>query len=98
MDGSSAWPSASGMTFGTPPSTYATRLLVVPRSMPTMRDMRLRVLSEGLAEVVDHRSEIRPSGQPVLEPCDEGRLLGFGGAIPVGEAAHDHRLLVPAPP
>src|SRR6266478_9725233 len=35
MDGTSALPSASRMTTGTPSFTKATRLLVVPRSIPT---------------------------------------------------------------
>ena len=38
-DGTSASPEASRMTCGTPSRTYATRLLVVPRSIPTTLPM-----------------------------------------------------------
>src|SRR6266436_9235917 len=72
MEGSSLRPSASGMTRGTPaPSTYATRLLVVPRSMPTMRDMTSLVLSDRLGEIVDHRAKVGPGGQPLLESLEQ---------------------------
>src|SRR4029077_10197229 len=39
MDGTSALPSGSRMTTGAPSFTKATRLFVVPRSMPTTLDM-----------------------------------------------------------
>src|SRR6266516_1498612 len=72
MDGRSRRPSASGMTRGIPAaSTWATRLLVVPRSMPTMRDMRLCVLSQGLAQVLDDGAQVGPGGQALLESIDE---------------------------
>src|SRR6266851_3221733 len=91
MDGSSARPSASAITLGIRPSVYATRLLVVPRSMPTMRDMRVLILSERVAQVVDHRAEIRPRGQSLLEPRQErfGVASGIGHPIPLPEARDD---------
>ena len=62
IDGRSTCPSRSGMTRGRPvlSSTYATRLLVVPRSIPTMRDMPLLGFSERFVDVVDDRAQIRP--------------------------------------
>ena len=43
-DGVVRWPSALAMTVGSPPSNTATTLLVVPRSMPTARDMFVLLL------------------------------------------------------
>src|SRR5262245_28159903 len=85
MDGSSAFPSASGRTRGMPPSTYATRLLVVPRSMPTMRGTRLPLLSERLAQVVDHRRQIRARGERFLEPPEQPRAIAtfLDGGVPL---------------
>src|SRR3990167_2952379 len=84
MDGRSPWPSASGITRGSPvfSSTYATRLLVVPRSMPTIRDMSVLTLSERGPQVVDHRAEIRPGRQRVLECGDEAGPLGRDRRVP----------------
>src|SRR3990167_8345139 len=67
IEGRSARPSASGITLGTPWSTQATRLLVVPRSMPTMRNMAVVTLSERVAQVVDHGLQICPRRQRLLE-------------------------------
>src|SRR5687767_595680 len=94
IDGSKACPSASGMTLGIPPSTYATRLLVVPRSMPTMRDMCILVLSERLAQVIDDGPEIRPRGERLLEPREQRRAVCalVHSGVPLGAAPHDGRL------
>src|SRR6185295_12346045 len=94
IDGSRARPSASGMTLGIPPSTYATRLLVVPRSMPTMRDMRVLVLPERLAQVIDDGPEIRSRGEGVLEPREQRRAVGapVDRGVPLGAPRHDRRL------
>src|SRR6266508_2808371 len=84
IDGRSTRPSASGITFGTPPSTYATKLLVVPRSMPTMRDMALFALSERVVQVVDHGREVGSLGQRHLEALEHGLaiLARVEGAVP----------------
>src|SRR5258705_7516930 len=85
MDGRSFRPSRSGMTRGTPaPSTYATRLLVVPRSMPTMRDMTSLVLSYGLGEIIDYRAQISARSQPLLEALEQRfpSLARVDGGIP----------------
>src|SRR5438034_10796752 len=86
MEGRSFRPSRSGMTRGTPaPSTYATRLFVVPRSMPTMRDMTSLVLSDRLGEIIDHRAQIGARGQPLLEPLEERLplLARVDGGVPI---------------
>src|SRR3990167_791866 len=81
IDGRSVCPSRSGTTRGSPvfSSTNATRLLVVPRSMPTMRDMAFLALPQRLGEVVDDRSQIRARR--------EGLPAGFEGAWPLGRVA-----------
>src|SRR2546422_10239606 len=87
------------MTRGIPAaSTWATRLLVVPRSMPTMRDMRLYVLSQGLAQVVDHGAQVGPRGQALLEPIEEGRAVSpaVHGVVPLHRLL-DHRGLLRSP-
>src|SRR5437016_13403552 len=68
IDGRRTRPSASGITRGSPvvSSTYPTRLFVVPRSMPTIRDIAFLVLSEGIGQVVDHRAEVRADRQRFL--------------------------------
>src|SRR3970282_2146199 len=70
-EGRRTCPSASGMTLGKPPSMYATRLLVVPRSMPTMRDMGMGFLSEGFAQIVDDRGQIGAHGQDFLHAVEQ---------------------------
>src|SRR4030095_9607026 len=99
MDGRSARPSGSGMTRGTPPSTWATRLLVVPRSMPTMRDMALQILPEGFAQVIDDGAQVGPRGQARLEPLEQGPAIGARaqGGVPIGGSAHDGLLLLALP-
>ena len=49
-DGVVRWPSALGMTAGSPASRAATTELVVPRSIPTALDMRLAL--RGVLRVV----------------------------------------------
>src|SRR5438445_41917 len=86
------------MTRGTPAaSTWATRLLVVPRSMPTMRDMRLCVLSQGLAQVIDDGAQVGPRGQTLLESIDEWLTVcsAVHRGIPLGRPL-DHRHLLRA--
>src|SRR5262249_29703675 len=71
-----------GITRGSPvfSSTYATRLFVVPRSIPMMRDMsfsragRVRV-AERVAEVVDDRAEICAGGERLLERSEHLRPI-----------------------
>src|SRR6266446_4686849 len=91
MDGRSTRPSASGITFGTPPSTYATRLLVVPRSMPTMRDMALFTLPQRVTQVVDHGAQIGASGEALLEPLEERLAIApfVHQPVPVPRAPDD---------
>src|SRR5206468_3924701 len=83
IDGRSTRPSASGITFGTPPSTYATKLLVVPRSMPTMRDMALFALSERVLDLQHLLEEIR--GRPGL---DLGPLLRLPALLEGDQVRH----------
>src|SRR4030095_15582239 len=95
MDGRRPRPSASGITRGTPCwSTYATRLLVVPRSMPTMRDMLCLILSERVPQIVDDRAKIGARGQPLLEPREEGPAVStrVHGPIPLAGPSHQRVL------
>src|SRR5262249_15060175 len=74
------------MTRGKPvrSSTYATRLLVVPRSMPMMRD-NLVSLPQRLTEVIDDGAQIRSRGQRLLERHqDRSPLPRIGRSIPRG--------------
>src|SRR3989338_1451435 len=86
IDGRSVRPSASGITRGRPavPSTNATRLLVVPRSIPTMRDMAFLALSQRLGEVVDHRPQIRARRERLLARREHARPLAGVGGVPRG--------------
>src|SRR3972149_5004628 len=98
IDGRSVRPSASGITRGRPavPATNATRLLVVPRSMPTMRDMAFLALSQRLGEVVDDRREVRARRERLLARREHARpLAGVGGVPRGGERAGAPRLLAP---
>src|SRR5947209_2787733 len=101
MDGSSRRPSRSAMTTGRPvrSSTYATRLFVVPRSMPTMRAMLLLgSLAQRGRQVVDHGAQIGARGQCFLERVQRGRLGGGGGGVPgLAERTGDLRLGVGHP-
>ena len=60
-DGVVRWPSALGITVGRPPSTTATQLLVVPKSIPMILPMLLLVLSHkpatdtGVRQLLSHR-------------------------------------------
>src|SRR5688572_24986237 len=98
MDGSSVRPSASGMIRGSPvaSSTYATRLFVVPRSMPMMRDT-LVLLAQRLRQVVDDRREIGARRQRGLDAREHGRTLGAGGPIPRPAELGAHALFLGAP-
>src|SRR3990172_8057574 len=95
MDGRRARPSRSRITLGTPPSTYATRLLVVPRSMPTMRDMPLLSLPERVAQVIDHGAQVGPGGEPLLEPPDQRRAVSRPAhdSVPLSGPGRDGLLL-----
>src|SRR5437763_2880774 len=80
-EGTSASPLLSRMTTGAPSFTNATRLLVVPRSMPTTLDIRRHLPLEAREQVVDviafehavaERFEYRPAlcvGRAALEEC-----------------------------
>src|SRR5438445_13614314 len=84
------------MTRGIPAaSTWATRLLVVPRSMPTMRDMRAGVPSRGLAQVLDGGAQVSPRGQALLESIDERPTVrsAVHRGIPLGRPLDDRGLL-----
>src|SRR5262245_15939092 len=85
------------MTRGRPvfSSTYATRLLVVPRSMPTMRDIPLPGASERFVDVVDDGPEVRPRRERLLERRQRGGPLGGSGRVPgLGQRAAQPRLFV----
>src|ERR1051325_33288 len=101
MDGSRTRPSSSGITRGRPvlSSRYATRLFVVPRSIPMMRDMSFPGLAgsagfaERLAEVVDHGAQIGAGREGFLERGDDVGPLRGRGRVPRGaELARDARL------
>src|ERR1041384_7964693 len=65
-EGSRAAPvSGSHSTRGPLPSSTATRLLVVPRSMPMIRPTQS--VSEGLVDVPKQRAEVRDLGEPAPE-------------------------------
>src|SRR5262245_56885904 len=83
-DGSSRRPSASAIARGSPvaSSTYATRLLVGPRSMPMIRGMRALFLSQDLIQILDDRSEIGSRGQRLLAGGEDARPIVHAGAIP----------------
>src|SRR4026209_1910995 len=90
-EGSNARPSASGITRGMPPSRWAPRRLVVPRSMPTMRDIALFALSQRLGQVVDHGAQVRPSRETLLEPLEQRLAVAapFDQPVPLPRAADD---------
>src|SRR5204863_4129815 len=83
-EGSKARPSRSGITRGSPvfSSTYATRLFVVPRSMPMMRDMSLLTLPEGDGQVVDDRAQVRAAPQRLLQRLQLPAAVVAGGRVP----------------
>src|SRR5207245_5563579 len=99
-DGRSTRPSASGITRGSPvvSSTYPTRLFVVPRSMPTIRDIAFLVLSEGIGQVVDHRAEVRADRQRFLHRREAALPRRGRRSVPVlAERPDEPGLLVPQP-
>src|SRR5688572_26724946 len=98
MDGSSVRPSPSGMIRGKPvvSSTYATRLFVVPRSMPMMRDT-LVLLSQRLRQVVDDRPQIGARRERGLDPREHGGTLAGGGRIPRLAELGAHALFLDPP-
>src|SRR6266542_5662590 len=63
--------------------------------MPTMRDMRLCVLSKRLAQVVDHRAQIGARGQVLLETIQECRVVSpcLHCGVPLGRSGYECRLL-----
>src|SRR5690349_5121759 len=81
-DGRSGRPSASGMTRGSPvvSSTYATRLFVVPRSIPMMDGIRL--LAERFGQILDHRTQVGAGGERGLERGEHLRAIGGRRAVP----------------
>src|SRR3972149_12324470 len=98
IDGRSTRPPRSGTTRGRPvfQSTTATRLLVVPGSMPTMRDMAFLALSQRLGEVLDDRPEIRARRERPLARVEEARPLAGVARVPRGaERAGEPKLLLP---
>src|SRR5262245_59330853 len=88
IEGSSTRPCSSGMTRGSPvcSSTYATRLFVVPRSIPMILSMVGLALPclvlERLAQIVDHGPEIGAGRQALLELRQCPRPLRRGRVIP----------------
>src|SRR5437016_6080868 len=74
-DGTSASPLSSRMTTGLPSSTYATRLFVVPRSIPTTLPMgghRGHLALNGRKQVVD----VVPFEQALAKGVERRALLG----------------------
>src|SRR5712691_3521286 len=99
-DGRSTRPSPSGITRESPvfSSTYATRLFVVPRSMPTIRDIAFLALPEGVVQVVDHRAEVRADRQRLLHGSEHALpLRRLGGVPPLTERPDEPDLIVPQP-
>jgi hypothetical protein len=60
--------------------------------------MRVLILPERLAQVIDDGPEIRPGGEGVLEPREQRRAVGalVDGGVPLGAARHDCRFRRPA--
>src|SRR5207249_680983 len=99
-DGRSTRPSASGITRGSPvvSSTYPTRLFVVPRSMPTIRDIAFLALAEGIVQVVDDRAEIGSDRERFLYRRERALPLRGSGGVPLlAERPDEPRLFVPQP-
>src|SRR5438552_2341726 len=99
-DGRSTRPSASGITRGSPvvSSTYPTRLFVVPRSMPTIRDIAFLALAEGIVQVVDDRAEVGSDRERFLYRRERALPLRGSGGVPLlAERPDEPRLFVPQP-
>src|SRR5690242_1578603 len=79
-EGQSVLPNGPGMHFGSPvfASTYATRLFVVPRSIPTVRP--ISELRQFLLNVHNKIPNIRPAVQQFVQPGHNALTLRF---IPV---------------
>src|SRR5438876_9739390 len=94
MDGRRTRPSSSGITRGSPvfSSTYATRLFVVPRSMPMMRDMFVLGAAERRSQIIDDRAQIGTGRERRFERGESLRPVGRRGRVPRGaELADDAR-------
>ena len=71
-EGSSAAPvSGSGSTRGPPSSSTATRLFVVPRSMPMIRPTES--FSRRVFDVAEQRAQVGDLGEPALELVERRR-------------------------
>src|SRR5437867_10614678 len=92
-EGSSAVPvSGSGSTRGPPSSSTATRLFVVPRSMPTIRPTES--FSHRVFDVPEQRAQVGDLGEPALELVERRRApvgRGVAGAELVAEHAQAAR-------
>src|SRR5690349_173302 len=97
-DGRSGRPSASGMTRGkrVAASTYATRLFVVPRSMPMICDMG--ILPECVGQIIDDGLEIGARGERLLERGQHGGAVGRRCIVPPrAQRPRQTRLLLSPP-
>src|SRR5690242_21340382 len=76
-EGQSVLPNGPGMHFGSPvfASTYATRLFVVPRSIPTVRP--ISELRQFLLHVHDKIANIRAAIQQLIQPGHDAFALSF---------------------
>src|SRR5439155_617783 len=84
-EGSSAAPvSGSGSTRGPPSSSTATRLFVVPRSMPMIRPTES--FSHRVFDVTEQRAQVGDLGEPALELVERRRA-------PVGRGVADAELV-----
>src|SRR5438046_692979 len=80
------------------PYTRSSDLFVVPRSMPTIRDIAFLVLSEGIGQVVDHRAEVRADRQRFLHRREAALPRRGRRSVPVlAERPDEPGLLVPQP-
>src|SRR5271167_135602 len=72
-DGHNVLPYGPGIHFGWPVwlSVYATRLFVVPRSMPTMRPIPTLYLSQFLSHVDDQIANVRAAIQQFVQAAHD---------------------------
>src|SRR5260370_28994015 len=91
-EGSSRLPSEPGMTRGWSPSMEATRLLVVPRSIPITRDMgSLCLCGERLVKIIQNAAKVGAMGHDAAHFGEEARFVGLreadlvDGVVPARE-------------
>src|SRR2546422_6888710 len=87
-EGSSAAPvSGAGSTRGPPSSSTATRLFVVPRSMPMIRPTES--FSRRVFDVAEQRAQVGDLGEPALELVERRRAT-VGRGVERAERSEEH--------